>query len=64
MRDNLTKVCVLQNTVSLLGLKFTYANGTTEEFSGTNDDSKVFGAVKSTEITLGPDEIIVGITVE
>ena len=59
----MTKITVMKNNTALLGLKFTYEDGQSDEFIGRNGRENG-GPLTSTDIDLLKGEVIVGVTIE
>ena len=53
----------MTNSVALVGLKFTYEDGQSDEFIGRNGRENG-GPLTSTDIDLLKGEVIVGVTIE
>ena len=62
----LTKITIFKNNYLIIGLKFTYEDGNSDEFQGTNGagKNKEYGEVVPIDVDLREGEILVGVTVE
>ena len=60
----LSRITIIKNNLALVGLEFTYRDGSSDKVTGNNGNSGAEGPLNTADIDLNDNEIVVGVTVE